>query len=140
LARSVSLSVAEKARALGYRGIAGFDAGVTSDGRPFFFDLNFRFVSSTPLVFLYRLAEKRFGRCVAETWDKPVKGPLGPALNCLAPFVEKGDFLPSRLYEGTSLSEWKSIVTGIILGGSLSEIEEKKSAIAAGLGDLIDEA
>lgn len=139
LARSVALSVAEKARALGYRGIAGFDAGVTSDGRLFFFDLNFRFVASTPLVLLYHLAEKRFGSCVAETWDKPVKGTLGPALNCLEPFVEKGDFLPFRLYEGTAISEWKSIVTGIILGGSLSEIEEKKSAIAVDLGDLIEE-
>lgn len=140
LARSIALSVAEKARALGYRGIAGFDAGITSDGRPFFFDLNFRFVASTPLVSLYRLAEKRFGPCVAETWDKSVKGPLGPALNCLASFVKKGDFLPYRLYEGTALSEWKSIVTGVILGGSLSEVEEKKSAIEAGLCDLIEEA
>lgn len=138
-ARSVALSVAEKARALGYRGIAGFDMGVTPEGGIFVFDLNFRFVSSTPMVLLQGFAEKRTGCRITESWDKTVRGPLKPALDRLGHFAECGDFLPYRLYEGTATSEWKSIVTGMVTGGSLPEIRVKRAAMEAELGDLVED-
>ena len=66
-------AIMKRATALGYRGIAGFDAGILADGRFLFFDLNFRLNgSSAPLCHLSTAADwLQTGTLRSGTWRLP---------------------------------------------------------------------
>lgn len=119
----IARTVADRARAMGYQGIAGFDIGTTSTGRAFVFDLNFRLVSSTPLVLLHEAATSRIGAGISETWSRQFAGELAPALERLRKFARSGTFVPLRLYEATQISDGQSVITGIVLGKTIPDIE-----------------
>lgn len=111
-----SVGIAGEARRRGYRGVAGFDAAVTTDGAHVVFDLNFRMVSSTPQLLLHDSATSRLGASVSDSFDVSITGALEPALERLAPFGARGEFVPMRLWEANEASEGVSLVTGIVVG------------------------
>ena len=131
----IALGIAERGRSLGFRGIAGFDIGEDISGKPFVFDLNFRFVSSTGQVLLHEWAVGRVKARVSESWSHFVVCLLSPALDRIREFAEKGLFVPSRLYEGTPLSGGRSLITGFIVADSAREIaiigQKMKNALGA---------
>lgn len=136
---TLALSIAERARCLGYRGVAGFDIGVDEDETPFVFDLNFRMVSCTPQVLLHNAAVERVDARISESWSFFVTGALEPALDRISCFAEKGHFIPIRLYEGTFLSGGRSLITGIAVANTLEEIEWISFRMKSILGDLLYE-
>lgn len=136
----IACSIAERARSLGCRGIAGFDIGVSDSGRPCVFDLNFRAVSCTPQVLLHRAAVDRAGASISQSWNTTVAGSLGPAFERIVGFASHGAFVPVRLYEATPGSAETSMITGIVVGRTLAEIEATEVAINEALGDLIPQA
>lgn len=135
---ALALNIAESARSLGYRGVAGFDMGVTPEGEIFVFDLNFRPVSSNRQVLLHNAAAGRINARISESWKTLVAGPLAPALDKISVFAKNGVFVPLRLYEGTPLSDWRSLINGMIVADTIEGIEEISLGIRAALGGLLE--
>jgi hypothetical protein len=134
---AIALAIAERARSMGYRGIAGFDIGVTSVGQPFVFDLNFRIASSTPQVLLHEAAVGRVNARISQSLNNMVKGELAPALKRLIGFSRCGKFLPTRLYEATPTTGGRSIITGMVVASTVDEVESIIAGIQAALRDLL---
>ena len=134
----IALGIAERGRSLGFRGIAGFDIGEDRSGKPFAFDLNFRFVSSTGQVLLHEWAVGRVKARVSESWSHFVACPLSPALDRIRKFAEKGLFVPSRLYEGTPLSGGRSLITGFVVADSPREIAIIGQKMKNALGEMLE--
>ncbi len=118
----IATTIGDRARQLGYRGIAGFDVGLTVGGRAFVFDLNFRIAASTPQVLLHDAAVGRIEGRITESWTHLCQGDLAPALERLLPFARSGRFVPTRLSEATPASAGRSLVTGIIVGRSQADL------------------
>jgi hypothetical protein len=134
---AIALVIADRARGMGYRGIAGFDIGVTSAGQPFVFDLNFRMASSTPQVLLHEAAVGRVNARISQSCDHMVNGELAPALNRLMDFARCGKFLPTRIYEATPATGGRSIITGIAVAATVDEVESIIAGIQAALRDFL---
>lgn len=132
-----AMRIAREAQRLGYRGLAGFDLGLTADGRPYVFDLNFRMVSSTVQLLLHQSAVERVGGAVTESWHHLIAGPLAPALAALEPFGLTGRFVPCRLWEATAESLGHSMVTGFLVAESMACLCETREAMASALGLLL---
>lgn len=128
----------------GYCGFAGFDVGVTPDGRVKVFDLNFRINGSTKaLLFL---------RGVQEAFAESAVGLL-TTLRCRRPFVHardvtrealhRGIFVPLATYDpppipGTSDA---SAVSGLVLGDSRQHVLANLAYLASrGLADELLES
>ncbi len=135
---AIALAIAERARVMGYRGIAGFDIGVTSAGQPFVFDLNFRIAGSTPQVLLHEASVGRVNARVSQSWNKMVRGGLAPALERICDFSRCGKFVPIRLYEATPATGGRSLITGMVVAPTLGEVESIITDIEAALKDLLE--
>lgn len=135
---ALALSIAERARSLGYRGVAGFDIGVTPEGRVFVFDLNFRLVASTRQVLLHGAATGRINTRISESWNVFIAGPLERALDRIYSFAEAGVFVPASFYEGTPLSDGKSLISGMIVADTIEGLEEISFGIRTALEDLLE--
>ncbi len=135
----IALGIAERGRSLGFRGVAGFDIGEDRSGKPFAFDLNFRFVSSTGQVLLHEWAVGRVKARVSESWSHFVACPLSPALDRIRKFAEKGLFVPSRLYEGTPLSGGRSLITGFVVADSIGELKIIDDRMKKALGAMLEQ-
>lgn len=120
---TMAKAIAERARNMGYRGIAGFDIGMTSSGQVFVFDLNFRLVSSTPQILLHEAAVSRIGAKISQSWSCKFIGKLAPALENIRKFSQRGMFVPIRLYEATQMSGGQNVITGMVLGMAIEDIE-----------------
>lgn len=128
----VARRVAAGAASRGYRGIVGFDVGVTKEGRVVVFDLNFRIAASTPLVLFHDAACRRVGATLSQSWHGQAAMPLAAALSRVAPFADAGSFVPFRLTEATPPAGECSI-TGMIVGKSRLEIEALTTAMRSAL-------
>lgn len=112
---ALALRIADRARQLGYCGVAGFDVGETPAGRAVVFDLNFRLAASTPQVLLHEPATRRVGGRVSQSWSRQLVAPLRGVLPLLAPFVEAGRWVPLRLSEATPASGGRCVITGLLI-------------------------
>jgi hypothetical protein len=130
----VARLVAERAGTLGYRGIVGFDIGVTSDDRVHVFDLNFRIVGSTPLVLLHESAVSRAGGRISESWYGQAKGHLGDILTRFRGLAESGRFVPWRLYDATEATEGHSLIAGMLVARTEGDINSLIAQMQAALG------
>jgi hypothetical protein len=131
------MRIARKAQQMGYRGLAGFDLGLTEDARPFIFDLNFRMVSSTVQLLLHQSAVERIGGCVTESWHQLTHGPLAPVLAAIEPLGRSGRFVPCRLWEANPESRGRSMITGFLVGESAEDLACTRRAMASALGPLV---
>lgn len=131
----IAKTIAQRARNMGYQGIAGFDVGMTSSGRVFVFDLNFRLVSSTPMILLHAAATNRIGARISQTWSQQCKGELAPVLERIREFAQSGTFVPLRLYEATEISGGQSVITGMVVGKTLADIETIRADMHEAIGE-----
>lgn len=134
---SIAMAVAERARKMGFRGVAGFDIGVNSYGHPYVFDLNFRVVGSTMQVLLHESAVRRTGARISQSWRSMVKGTLAPALECISDFARRGQFIPVGLFEMTPATGGKSIIAGMIVAPTLAEIESITDSMQTALRNYL---
>ena len=134
---NAAIHIARKAQRMGYRGLAGFDLGLTAESRPFIFDLNFRLVSSTVQLLLHHSAVERVGARVTESWHRLTHGPLAPALAAVEPLGRAGRFVPCRLWEATAESQGRSMITGFLVAESVEGLALAREAMAAALGPLL---
>ncbi|MFO7569268.1 MAG: hypothetical protein R6W75_05680 [Smithellaceae bacterium] len=133
---NIARSIALRARDLGFRGVAGFDIGITFEGRPYVFDLNFRIASSTAQILLHDQATARINARISESWNVMIRGELSPALDRIASFAQNGSIVPIRLYEATPASQDRSLITGMMVANTPAEIETLRQAMEGALGAL----
>lgn len=133
----IALQIGEAARQQGYRGVAGLDIGTTRAGSPYVFDLNFRLAASTPQILLHTAAVARVGARISRSFNVLVQGPIEAALARVAPFARDGRFVPTRLYDATPLSGYRSVVTGFMVERTNEAVDGLERDIRASLGALL---
>lgn len=139
----VALAIADRAHDEGYRGIAGFDIGIDKKGEFFVFDLNFRLNACTCQLLLHDSATQRIGARISESWSAQCDCALTQVLERLRPFVEKGLFVPTRLFdrdtylEASPGAEAVSLVNGIIFADTIGKIHGIEASMKQSLGDLL---
>lgn len=130
---AIGLVIMEKAVALGYRGVAGFDMAVLPDGRIKVLDLNFRLNGSTPAL----LFQDALSEALGSVWE----GRLATWQNsgCFKAFVEAartanraGWLLPLAVWDAQNRGG-RARLRGVLLGATRAEIEARNSQLA-GLG------
>jgi hypothetical protein len=91
--------IMERAVAMGYRGIAGFDVAVRADGPPLFFDLNFRLNGSTAPVLLFDEAVRVLRAPVLRyrTWRG--RGSFAELIETARGLMREGRLLPLSTYD-----------------------------------------
>lgn len=114
----LAIKAGEVARGLGFRGVAGFDIGLSMDGRLILFDPNFRIASSTPQILFHQSAVARCGLPVSRSFQATPTGPFNETAARLHAPIDQGWFVPLRLLNGDRhpLSGGKHIITGFVLG------------------------
>lgn len=133
----IAMAIGERARKLGFVGVAGFDIGSTYDGKPYVFDLNFRQAACTTQILLHESATQRIGSRLTQSWGQMISGPLSPVLQRLEKFARTGHFVPLRLYEASAATEGKSLVNGIVVASSQDELNKLEGDINAVLCDML---
>lgn len=134
---SIALAIGETARQQGYLGIAGFDIGTDANDRPYVFDLNFRMTACTTQILMHDAATRRINSRISQSLALKIRGPLAPALERLAGFVERGNLVPLRLYERTRAPGDQSLVNAMLIGCEQEEIDNLEAEIHAVLPDLL---
>lgn len=135
----IALSIADKARKRGYRGIAGFDIGTDANNRLFVFDLNFRLNASTNQLLLYDQVTQRIGARVSQSWQIIQTGSIAGLLERLVPFAENGTFVPLRMFDQETFNEChpeieaQSVITGMLVADSVADVEALDAAMKQAL-------
>lgn len=125
------LEICRRARASGYLGLCGFDMCV-SEGRIYFFDLNFRLASSTcPLLLFSGVGNDN----VALTANFSFALPYTEGLQRARPFAQGGLFVPTRFYDGTTYpgGDAPKLLTGIVVGTTHEAAAQTLAAMQAAL-------
>lgn len=136
----LAVKVGEAARALGFRGVAGFDIGLAMDGRLILFDPNFRIASSTQQILFHQSAVERCGLPVSRSFQTTPVGPFKHTSARLHAPIDQGWFVPSRFFNGENhlLSGGKHIVTGFVLGADQHQASLAAKRLQALLHDQAD--
>jgi hypothetical protein len=128
---AVAKEVGEAARRLGYRGVAGMDIALTTNGRLIVLDPNFRIQASTAQVMYQRSAAERSGLGASRSAKflsslnvrqlaRELKGP-----------IEDGWFVPTRVIDGTRHPECpaNTTCTGFVLGKTLAGAKKRHAQL-----------
>jgi hypothetical protein len=134
---ALAVDIAHRSRRLGFVGVAGFDIGENRAGRPYVFDLNFRFAACTPQVMIHAAAVNRVGGRISQSLKYKVAGPLSPVLRCLEQATTQGKFVPLRCYESSGREEDWGRINGMLIGTCQQEIDELEQGLTAELGELV---
>lgn len=133
---ALAIEIGHRARRLGFVGVAGFDIGEDGNGRPFVFDLNFRFAACTPQLLMHSAAASRVGGRISQSLKYQFPGPLSPVLRHLEKTALEGRFVPLRLYETSGQEGDCSRINGMLIGATQKEIDELETALEGELAGL----
>jgi len=133
----VALEIARRARGAGFVGVCGFDIGETPQGRPYVFDLNFRFVACTEQVLFHEAVTRRIGARVSRSWGAVLSQPIEIALERLESFAASGRFVPFRLYAQTEAEGDRTRIGGILAGHDADELSELAAHLSARMEGLV---
>ena len=118
----IAIEIGERARALGYVGVAGLDIGRTRDGRLIVFDPNFRMNSSSSQTLLHAAAAGRAGLPVSYSTFSLSPLPFAEIKRRLLGPIDDGWYLPARLLDATHHpGADRSPCGGIVLGASRAD-------------------
>lgn len=134
-AEALALSVGEKAAALGFQGVAGLDIGKARDGRLLVFDPNFRFNASTAQLVYHAAFSRRSGLPACLSFNARIARPVEALIRDLKGPVEKGRFLPLRLFDCRLLPEpfEATLVTGLVSGADKDDAERQAADLLAAI-------
>lgn len=127
------VSIGEKARAMGYRGLAGCDLGQAEDGRLVVFDSNFRMNASTPQVVFHRLLADGGQPVVSRSVNFRTPQPFAELVPRLREWIGAGRFVPTRLLDAALLpaAQGHSFVTGFVVGRGDSSVDSLAAAFTS---------
>jgi hypothetical protein len=114
----------EKAVALGYKGVAGFDTVLLADDRVVVLDLNFRVNGSTATILLQRGIMEAYGVSTLLYTSWQWHGATAQRLTRAQQFIQQGYFIPLSFYnaELSPYPEAASRLLGIVIGQSREEV------------------
>ena len=123
-ARRIVAQIGEKARELGFCGIAGVDIGLAENGRFYVFDLNFRFNASSTQLLFHESAVKQSGFPVSHSIQVEVQASLDELQSRIFPLIDEGRFVPSRFFNGDrhAASCGIHIINGFVYGTDRQEV------------------
>lgn len=142
-AQPLLLGIAERARQMGYVGIAGMDFGLTEDGRLLVFDLNFRINGCTPQLLLHashptfrHMAVSLFSKLTTNLAAKEI-------VRLAASLIEAGELLPLGLFDRGRHPAGSpfSVISFLLAGPSNEAVQSQFDIFAASLrssGSLLD--
>ena len=136
----ITLAIGDVARQRGYVGIAGFDIGIDASGHAWVFDLNFRITACTVQILLHDSTCRRINGRISKSLGLNIPGPLAPALERLTPFVDRGCFVPQRLYERTPGVDQFSVITAILIATDQDEVNSIEAVINDAIHDLLSDS
>lgn len=115
--QALVVSIGEKARARGYRGLAGCDLGQAEDGRLVVFDPNFRMNASTSQVVFHGLLAHSGQPVVSRSVNLKTPKPFADLVPLLREWIGAGRFVPTRLLDAALLpaAQGRSFVTGFVV-------------------------
>jgi hypothetical protein len=118
----LAIEAGERARSLGYVGVAGLDIGRTSDGRFILFDPNFRVNSSSRQTLLHASAAQRAGLPVSYATFSLSPLPFAEIKRRLLGPIDDGWFVPARFIDAARHPDAeRSACGGIVLGANRQE-------------------
>lgn len=131
-AAKLSETVGEAARLAGYCGFAGMDIGRTSSGQFVVVDLNFRVNGSLSQLVFHPAAAARLGLDASRSFRVDVSRPISDVLRLLAPGLEAGTFVPTRLFNGDKhpLGQGRHTVQGFVMGVDRADAERAAADLA----------
>jgi hypothetical protein len=118
----------------GYRGFAGFDAAVGTDGRFHIYDLNFRFNGSTAPLLLYDSLAARLGLPVAKYGAWKYKGGFDEMMPRLRIAIERYQLMPFGMFDPSRCGvayEPVPRISAMLFGSSREEVAENEKRLAA---------
>ena len=132
-ATALVVSIGEKARAMGYRGLAGCDLGQAEDGRLVVFDPNFRMNASTPQVVFHSLLARSGQPVVSRSVNIRTPQPFAELALRLREWIGAGRFVPTRLLDAALLpaAQGRSFVTGFVVGPGDSSVDSLATAFTS---------
>jgi hypothetical protein len=128
--------VGAAAAASGFRGVAGLDIGLTTDGRLIVFDPNFRINACSAQVMLHDSAAARAGLSTSALFHVRSSLPFSALAEAMKGPIDDGWFVPTRIVDGAlhPLSEGASLCTGFVLGADRASAFRRKAELMAMLG------
>lgn len=128
---ALAKDVGEAARALGFRGVAGLDIGLTTQGRLIVFDPNFRIQGSTAQVMLHGPATRRSGLAVSQAASFNSSLNIRQLARALSGPIDDGWYVPIRLIDGARHPEppSNSTLTGFVLGKTPAGAARRRAEI-----------
>jgi hypothetical protein len=116
--------IMEKAVALGYKGVAGFDIVLSFDERVIVLDLNFRVNGSTASILLQQGITQAYGVSTLRYTSWRWRGATAQRLARAQQFIQQGYFVPLSFYdaEASPYPEAISRLLGIVIGQSREEV------------------
>lgn len=118
----------------GYRGFAGFDMAVLSDGRVKVFDLNFRLNGCTKVLLLYESIRRAFGAgCIGRGCSLRASGSFAAMCKTARAALQERLLLPLITYDPAAIPvpTGPPMLWGLVLGESRPEVEAKLGYLAA---------
>ena len=86
---------------------------------------------------MHEAAAARAGARISQSWSRICKVALAPVLERIRRYSQESVFVPIRLYEGTVASGGQSVITGMVLGETLADIENIKAGMDAAIDDAM---
>jgi hypothetical protein len=129
----VAQDVVRRAAALGYRGIAGIDMVLSSDGRVYVLDLNFRVNGSTAAVLLSPALHEERGPCLMHLRGFKGAGSANEMALIARGAVARGQMIPMSLFDAEAAGHrgGASILRALVLGPDRDAILAIESELAA---------
>jgi hypothetical protein len=129
----VAQDVVRRAAALGYRGIAGIDMVLSSDGRVYVLDLNFRVNGSTAAVLLSPALHEERGPCLMHLRGFKGAGSANEMALIARGAVARGQMIPMSLFDAEAAGHrgGVSILRALVLGPDRDAILAIESELAA---------
>ena len=127
----VASAIVHKAAAMGYRGIAGIDIALTSDGRILALDLNFRTNGSTPALLLAPAIMGTLGKDVVLSRRFKGRGTAADFARALEPYVRRSQLVPLSLFDpvAAGYASAPPVVQALIPAASRGEAEDIAKAL-----------
>ena len=137
IGRKLATRIGEAARQQGFRGIAGLDIGLKTDGKLVVFDPNFRFNSSSTQLLFHDSATCRSSFPVSYSFHATPHGKFKVLTNRLKKAIDHGRFVPTRLFNGEQHphANGTHVVTGFVLGENLKAAEAVVKSLRHDLED-----
>ncbi|MDX2479668.1 MAG: hypothetical protein QNK24_04950, partial [Desulfuromusa sp.] len=123
--KQLATLIGETSRRKGFRGIAGLDIGLKTNGKLVVFDPNFRFNSSSTQLLFHDSATSNSDFPVSYSFQATPHCEFKTLKNRLKGAIDQGRFVPTRLFNGENHphANGTHVVTGFVLG------EDQKMAV-----------